>query len=257
MTEPRRRSAKPVLHGTPIENEDNFLDRFSAPDRLNYFAEAFFTVEKELVAEKVAPVVPRGTVLNVGCGRHGTERILFPKTSYAIYGVDTNEESLEILGKRGIYEGLIKGSIASLPVPSATVDIVYLRLILHHLVSPRNLLREGLRESFRVLKPGGMLVLVEPNAWHPVGALMNLAHVLRLDMYIHGTNDDVALSPLRLRRELSAFASEVSTHVVSYTWRRLPISVQTVFNRLQRRMGRLNEKVPFFAHTLMMTAVKE
>src|SRR3989337_3454677 len=140
MTVPSRRNAKPVLHGTPIENEDNLLDRFSSVARLNYFAEAFFAVEKALVAEKVATVVPRGTVLNVGCGRHGTERILFPETNYAIYGVDTNEESLGILANRRTYEGLIKGSIASLPVPSATVEIVYLRLVLHHLVAPRNLL---------------------------------------------------------------------------------------------------------------------
>jgi hypothetical protein len=86
---------------------------------------------------------------------------------------------------------------------------------------------------------------------------MNLAHALRLDSYIHGTNDDVALSPLMLRRRLSIFASDISTHVVSYTWRRLPISVQTLCNRIQARMGRLNEKVPFFGHTLMMIAVKE
>jgi len=253
---PSRKTAKPVQHGTPIEKEDNLLDRFSSGDRFDYFAKSFFEVERALVAEKVAPVVPRGTVLNVGCGRHGTERDLFPKAHYAIYGVDTNEESLGILAKRRIYEGLVKGSIASLPVPSATVDLVYLRLILHHLVSPRNLLGDGLRECFRVLKPGGALVLVEPNSWHPVGALMNVAHALRLDMYMHGTNDDVALSPLMLRRRLSTFASDISTHVVSYTWRRLPISVQTVSNRIQSRMGGLSEKVPFFGHTLMMIAVK-
>ena len=254
---PRRKTAKPVLHGTPIEKEDNLLDRFSSGDRFEHFAKSFFAVEKALVAEKVATVVPRGTVLNVGCGRHGTERDLFPKASYAIYGVDTNEESLRILAERRIYDGLVKGSITSLPVPSATVELVYLRLILHHLIAPRNLLDEGLRECFRVLKPGGMLVLVEPNSWHPVGALMNLAHALRLDSYIHGTNDDVALSPLMLRRRLSIFASDISTHVVSYTWRRLPISVQTLCNRVQTRMGRLNEKLPFFGHTFMMIAVKE
>jgi SAM-dependent methyltransferase len=254
---PSRRTAKLVVHGTPIERENNLLDRLSSPDRFEHFANAFFTVEKALVAEKVAAVVPRGTVLNVGCGRHGIERVLFPETNYAIYGVDINEESLKILGKRRVYDGLVKGSITSLPVPSATVDLVYLRLVLHHLVAPRNLLAEGLRECFRVLKPGGMLVLVEPNSWHPVGALMNLAHALRLDLYIHGTNDDVALSPLVLRRRVSAFASDVSTHVISYAWRRLPISVQALCNRIQGRLARLSDKVPFFGHTLMMIALKQ
>src|SRR5687767_9548978 len=79
MTVKSRRSAKRVVHGTPIENENNLLDRFSGAARLDYFAEAFFAVEKALVAEKVATVVPRGTVLNVGCGRHGTERTYFPR----------------------------------------------------------------------------------------------------------------------------------------------------------------------------------
>jgi SAM-dependent methyltransferase len=254
---PKRAILKRVVHGTPIERENNLLDRLSRPDRFDYFANAFFACEKALVAEKVASVVPRGTVLNVGCGRHGIERDLFPETNYAIYGVDINEESLRILGKRRIYGGVVKGSITSLPVPSATVDVVYLRLVLHHLVAPQNLLDEGLQECFRVLKPGGLLVLVEPNSWHPVGALMNLAHALRLDLYIHGTNDDVALSPRMLRRRLSSFASDISTHVISYAWRRLPISAQRLCNRVQRRLGRLSDKVPFFGHTLMMIATKE
>jgi SAM-dependent methyltransferase len=253
----RRRTAKRLVHGTPIEREDNLLDRLSTPDRFDYFANAFFTREQAIVAEKVASVVPRGTVLNVGCGRHGIERDLFPETNYAIYGVDINEESLGILGQRRTYQGLIKGSIASLPVPSATVDVVYLRLVLHHLVAPHNLLGEGLRECFRVLKPGGLLVLVEPNSWHPVGALMNLAHALRLDLYVHGTNDDIALSPRLLRKQLSTFASDISTHVISYAWRRLPVSVQGFCNRVQARAASLSDKVPFFGHTLMMIAIKE
>jgi SAM-dependent methyltransferase len=250
-------AVKPILHGTPIDREANLLDRLSRLDRLDYFANSLLATEQALVKEKVLTRIPRGTVLNVGCGRHGTERTLFPKDHYEIYGVDVNEESLRILGDRAMYDGLVKGSITSLPAASASVDIIYLRLVLHHLVSPRQLLHVGLSECFRVLKPGGLLVLVEPNSWHPVGALMNLAHVLRLDLYIHGTNDDVALSPLKLRNRLLRYGSSVSTHVVSYSWRRLPIPLQAFCNRVQARIERWSARIPFFGHTLMMIARKD
>jgi SAM-dependent methyltransferase len=247
---------KTILHGTPIEKEDNLLDRFSSVDRFNYFATNLWANESALVQDRVFPLIPRGTVLNVGCGRHGTERTLFPEESYEIYGIDLNEESLRILAEKKIYNGILKGSITSLPIPSEAVDIVYLRLVLHHLVSPRNLLTEGLDECRRVLRRGGALVLVEPNSWHPIGALMNVAHALRLDLYVHGTNDDVALSPLALQKRLSKHGSAVSTHALTYTWRRLPIPVQAASNRLQGRMRWLNDRFPFFAHTVMMIAVK-
>jgi SAM-dependent methyltransferase len=248
---------RPITHGTPIEKEDNLLDRFSRLDRLDYFANCLFATEQSLVTDKIRTVVPRGMVLNVGCGRHGTERALFPEDRYEILGVDLNEESLRILGERRTYDGLVKGSITSLPAASASVDIVYLRLVLHHLVAPRYLLRLGLEECFRVLRPGGILALVEPNSWHPVGAMMNLAHALRLDLYVHGTNDDVALSPLKLRSQLLQYASSVSTHVVSYSWRRLPIPLQALCNRLQVRIEDWSERIPLFGHTLMMIALKK
>jgi SAM-dependent methyltransferase len=158
--------------------------------------------------------------------------------------------------EKSTFDYVFRGSITSLPVASDSFDVVYLRLILHHLVYPKYALEDGLRECFRVLKPGGMLALVEPNSWHPVGALMNLAHALGLDMYIHGTDDDVALSPRALRKMLSNSASDVSTHVVTYSWRRLPIPIQEVCYRFQHVVGKFSTKVPYFGHTLMMTAVK-
>jgi SAM-dependent methyltransferase len=245
------------VHGTPITKEDNLLDRFSTSERFDYFARVLHEREMSLVQERVRTVVPRGRVLNVGCGRHGTERGLFPADAYEIYGVDVNEESLRILGTAGTYEGVLGGSITQLPFPAASFEVLYLRLVLHHLISPRNLLAEGLEECFRVLRPGGVLAFVEPNSWHPVGAMMNLAHAVGMDMYVHGTDDDVALSPRMLRKRLSRHSSAVSTHTLTYAWRRMPVTVQAFLGRVHARARALDERVPFFGHTLMMVAVKD
>jgi SAM-dependent methyltransferase len=245
-----------IAHGTPISNYDNILDRFSNPDRFDYFARTLATEERSLVQAHIRPLVPAGKVLNVGCGRHGTERALFPRDSYDIYGVDVSEESLAILAAGGTYDGVLGGSITAVPFADGGFDVVYLRLVLHHLVSPRFLLRDGLAECFRVLRPGGVLALVEPNAWHPIGAMMNLAHRLRVDMLVHGTDDDVALSPRLLRRELGRSSSRISTHAMTYAWRRMPIGMQAFAARAQERLRGLSERVPYFGHTIFMTAVK-
>jgi ubiquinone/menaquinone biosynthesis C-methylase UbiE len=49
--------------------------------------------------------------------------------------------------------------IERLPLADAVFDVVFASLMLHHL--PFDLKREGLREVFRVLKPGGPLVVVD------------------------------------------------------------------------------------------------
>jgi hypothetical protein len=119
-------------------------------------------------------------------------------------------------------------------------------------------LEDGIGECFHVLRPGGILALVEPNSFHPLGALLNLAHYLGVDAYVHGHDDNIALSPLKLRKELSAnHGTNISTRVVSYNWRCLPIPLQNVLNGTQRMLGTLNDRLPYFGHTVMMTATKQ
>jgi SAM-dependent methyltransferase len=244
------------LHGTPIDKEDNLLDRFSNEERLGYYYTNFLATEKSLANTKITAVIPHGKVLNVGCGRHGTERNLFPSPHYEIFGIDVSNESLQILQGKNLYNAVFQASISSLPFASSSIDIVYLRLILHHLVYPTNIVGKGIGECFRVLKKDGILALIEPNSWNPIGALMNVAHRLGMDLYIHGTDDDVALSPLMLHRQLSHFGSDISLHAISYSWRRLPISCQFLINRLHGFLSYPSDRLPYLGHTLMMVARK-
>jgi SAM-dependent methyltransferase len=248
--------AREIKQKSSFPQDGNLLDRLSTQKRFAHYYGRFVDSEKALVSENIIDVIPNGKILNVGCGQSGVERTLFSTTGYRIYGVDVNAEELQILRDKKLYDGLYRGSISSLPFGDNSFDIIYLRLVLHHLIYPDNILSEGLRECFRVLRSGGILALVEPNSWHPVGAMMNLAHRLRLDLYIHGTDDDVALSPLHLQRILGQYSERVSIHTVTYNWRRLPIALQACVDRSHVTLRTVLDKLPYFGHTFMMVAHK-
>jgi SAM-dependent methyltransferase len=67
---------------------------------------------------------------------------------------------------------VVCGDAAALPFPDRSFDAVLVRDLLHHL--PRR--DRALSEAHRVLKPGGRLTLIEPNARSPL-VLLQLALV--------------------------------------------------------------------------------
>ena len=48
------------------------------------------------------------------------------------------------------------------------------------------------------------MVAIEPGSWHPVGAALALANRTGLAAAVHGTPDDIPLSPRRLAAEARA-----------------------------------------------------
>jgi predicted TPR repeat methyltransferase len=76
------------------------------------------------LTKKIIESIPRGRVLNVGCGCTGTERHLFPARDYQIFGVDVSEEDLRILQGKKLYDALYKANISSLPFAQEGFDIV-------------------------------------------------------------------------------------------------------------------------------------
>ena len=102
------------------------------------------------------------TVLDAGCGQgrafHILKRRLRPKR---LIGVDADSHGIAAArteaARRHLHVELLEADCARIPLPDASVDLVFCHQTLHHLVRQE----EALREFRRVLKPGGVLMLAE------------------------------------------------------------------------------------------------
>lgn len=95
-------------------------------------------------------------VLHLGCGwdRSGVLKLL-PPTSEVI-GVDLDEDA----GRR--YPGVfVRADAAALPFPDDRFDLVCSEYVLEHIERPDAVLSE----LARVVRPGGRVVALAPNAW--------------------------------------------------------------------------------------------
>jgi ArsR family transcriptional regulator len=110
--------------------------------------------------EEILPLLPERceTAADLGCGTGAMLSCLLRKAQLVI-GVDGSPSMLELArrrfaGKSG-QVSLRIGDLEHLPLADAETDFVCINLVLHHLSSPLNVLRE----ARRVLKPSGTLVL--------------------------------------------------------------------------------------------------
>lgn len=107
------------------------------------------------------------TVLDVGCGQgHWGQRLFEVLPAEAkMMGIDFEPKWIEIAQQRAVKRGIQErcryqvGSAYQLDYPDNTFDMVTCQTLLIHLADPMR----AIREFFRVLKPGGLLAVAEPN----------------------------------------------------------------------------------------------
>lgn len=128
-----------------------------------------------------------------------------------------------------------------------------LRLVLHHLIDQVPL-DQVFAEARRVLKPGGRLIAMEPNLYHPIGFLLFCANHLGWSKKIMGTSDDWPLLPRAIRQQLGRLGFSTRVLGVEFAWRRLPIPAQRVLNCLDA-VGSL-PGLNYAAHTFLLVATK-
>jgi SAM-dependent methyltransferase len=223
---------------------DNLLDRGSDPATLQVHYDQEHRRERALLRERLG--LDGGDVLSVGSGWH-PGRHLFPRPAWRMTGVEINPAMLE----SDELDAGVEGRAGELPFEPGSFDVVLYRLVLHHVVF-QGPLGPVFDEAARLLRPGGAMVAIEPGLWHPVGAGLELANRAGLGTLVHGTPDDVPLSPRLLRREARAAGLEPELHAVTFGWRRLPAPAQRALHRLDP-LGSRPRLAPF-GHTLLLIA---
>ena len=110
----------------------------------------------ELIARHTTAEVP--LFLEVGCGK-GYGLIEAAKKGWQVYGQDiTNASAEEIRTKTGL--DIFVGELKKAGFREEFFDVIYLDSVIEHLPQPANMLQD----LKQILKPGGLIYIVTPNA---------------------------------------------------------------------------------------------
>jgi SAM-dependent methyltransferase len=229
---------------------DNLLDRLSRESMLESHYRHLTRRERSILAARVP--LTGGDVLSVGAGWH-PGRELFPAPAFRLVAVDSDPERVAGVQRLQRADEAHLGYAGHLDFAPASFDVVLYRLVLHH-IAYQGPLTPCFTEAARLLRAGGALVAVEPGLWHPVGLGLALANRIGVATAVHGTPDDIPLSPPRLLSEARAARLAPELHAVTYTWRRLPVRLQRALAPLDR-LGSRPRAAPL-GHTLMLIAHK-
>lgn len=122
-----------------------------------------------------ALIQPGDSVLDVGCGTGEVTLRAKMRAGKAgqVFGIDPAPEMITVARNKAARKGLEidfrVGVIESLPFSDASINVVTSSLMMHHL--PENLKIRGLAEIYRVLKPGGRLLIAD--FMRPTGSFLN------------------------------------------------------------------------------------
>jgi SAM-dependent methyltransferase len=235
--------------GSEPYQPDNLLDRHSRTETLEHHYALMQARERELLDRRLG--LQSGRVLSVGAGWH-PGRHLFPAPGFELVAADADPAKVAGVVQSGRADEALVGYAGRLGLPPGAFDVVLYRLVLHH-IAYKEPLDACFVEAAALLKPGGALVVIEPGAWHPVGAGLTLANRVGLGTRVHGTPDDVPLSPRALVALARRAGLTPELYALTYAWRRLAPPLQRASGALDRPLGS-RPRSARFGHTLMLIA---
>jgi SAM-dependent methyltransferase len=229
--------------------ERNVLDLLTPQATLEAHYRQMMRREQTLLARRLP--LAGGQVISIGSGWH-PGRHLFPSPQFHVLAVDADPEKVAgVMAAGRADEGHVGWAGRLDDLPDRSFDVVLYRLVLHHLAY-QGALSHPFSEAARLLRPGGALVAIEPGLWHPIGVALALANRTGAARALHGTPDDIPLSPRRLQAESRAAGLVPELHAVTYAWRRMPSVMQRSLQPLDALGSRPRAAV--FGHSLMLIA---
>lgn len=118
----------------------------------------------EAIGQMLFLLTPRVRIADLGAG-DGTLSRLLARQAESIHCVDSSSQMVQVgraLAKKEHIRNLtyVLGDIEKVPLPDRSIDLALLSQALHHAENPR----VALAEAFRILKPGGRLLILDLRA---------------------------------------------------------------------------------------------
>ena len=105
-------------------------------------------------------ITPESSVLDVACGDGVMGELLIKEKQCDVYGIDLCDYAIDLAKKRGVHAVYCDMSDDIYPFEDGTFDYATLLCSLEHIIDPVH----AIKETLRVLKPHGKMIITLPNA---------------------------------------------------------------------------------------------
>lgn len=172
---------------------------------------ARYKSEEDLFCEQIERfLTPSSVVLDAGCGRGSFSYDYKDRVTFLV-GCDLTPR----VGENINIHSAATANLSALPFSDASYDLVFSRYVVEHLTEPQRVFRE----IARVLKIGGHLIVLTPNAYHYVSLIGRITphafHELVASMRGNRSEDTFpTVYRANTRRQLTSFLSLAQLEIV-------------------------------------------
>jgi len=206
---------------------------FYRPERATY---AYSLIDRRLTAllREANPELPEGPLLNLPAG-DGYDFPLLEGLQRRIVAADLSYQALETARERGPHPCVCCDSIR-LPFPDSTFAVIVINKFLHHVVDDG--FDPYLAECYRVLRPGGAIVIQEPSILYPVNLLTVstravLRRMLGYELLGHVPHERAFLPGLLVQSLERTGFTRVRTEGSSFVHNRFPVLLGRALSQVQ------------------------
>ncbi len=175
------------------------------PRRYRAFKSAFLLGRGGRLNDRLAGLAgpaPGADVVDIGCGPGDLARVLARRVG-RVTGVDPSPQMIDYANARSHDLANCRfelGTAQALPLPDASVDLVTSTFAMHHIPAAHR--GDAVAQMFRVLRPGGRLLLADT---HPTDPLLSATVRVMARFAAHRTRDtahdhDDPLAAIDIRR---------------------------------------------------------
>ncbi len=175
------------------------------PRRYRAFKSAFLLGRGGRLNDRLAGLAgpaPGADVVDIGCGPGDLARVLARRVG-RVTGVDPSPQMIDYANARSRDMANCRfelGTAQALPLPDASVDLVTSTFAMHHIPAAHR--GDAVAQMFRVLRPGGRLLLADT---HPTDPLLSATVRVMARFAAHRTRDtahdhDDPLAAIDIRR---------------------------------------------------------